>query len=374
MPHSSGGGGGSFGGGGGSFDSGSSGSDSVHYSNNPFPGADQYVYYHHGSPHYFYTDVDPTKKPSPLRFLLLLIYLPFLAALLPMAKGIINIPKKLPIDYNTAIVINDDADVITDEAKLASSLEAFLDKTGIAPAVVTVDNETWQANYADLETYAYDWYVDNFPDENHWLIMYSEPQDPVQGDRYYWEGMQGDNTDNIITTQAAEGFNNNLNNLLAQGDRPDVSGSISKAFDDLTPTLMKVTFRPQILFMGILFFGFIIFHALGMTGVIGSRRKYRNAVQVVKGAKEVQCSACSGKYMSGTVETCPYCGAPVSGVEDIRIRTDADEPVKISQPYMSDDTYDYSSGQKVRAEDIDDSELPLSQRVKGIFKPKDDIE
>ena len=77
MPHSSGGGsssGGSHGGSSSHSSSGSSGS-SVRRSRNPFVGGIRYVYYdRHSAPHYFYSTGE---KHSKLRYLILLLYIPF---------------------------------------------------------------------------------------------------------------------------------------------------------------------------------------------------------------------------------------------------------------------------------------------------------
>ena len=89
MPHSSGGGSHSGGSHGGSHHSshshGGSGRSSRHVRSTYFPDARRYVYYDHHRPVYVYADYDITEKRSPLRFLMLLFYLPVL-----MIAGIIT--------------------------------------------------------------------------------------------------------------------------------------------------------------------------------------------------------------------------------------------------------------------------------------------
>ena len=62
--------------------------------------------------------------------------------------------------------------------------------------------------YKDLEKYAYDLYVNTYDDEYHWVIIYSEPKnaDPNFND-WYFEGMQGDFTDPILSTSVTRKFN-----------------------------------------------------------------------------------------------------------------------------------------------------------------------
>ena len=62
--------------------------------------------------------------------------------------------SNLAADYDTAIVVRDEINVLGDTEKLKRSLEAFFNKTGITPAVFTVHNEEWQNTYDGLENYA----------------------------------------------------------------------------------------------------------------------------------------------------------------------------------------------------------------------------
>ena len=139
MPHSS--GGGSHGGGshGGSHHSshshGGSGRSSRHVRSTYFPDARRYVYYDHHRPVYVYADH----------------------------------PHKLPQNYDYKIVVEDKANVLGNTAELRNSLVAFYNRTGISPAVITVENSDWQGYYSDFENYAYDLYVNHFTDESHWL-------------------------------------------------------------------------------------------------------------------------------------------------------------------------------------------------------------
>ena len=175
MPHSSGGGshsGGSHSGSGFSGSSSSSGGSSAkHIKHTSFPGARRYVYYENYRPVYVYADYDITEKRSPLRFLMLLFYLPFILFTFSMFAEAYHHPHKLPQNYDYKIVVEDKANVLGNTAELRNSLVAFYNRTGISPAVITVENSDWQGIYSDLENYAYDLYVNHFADESHWLIV-----------------------------------------------------------------------------------------------------------------------------------------------------------------------------------------------------------
>ncbi len=264
MPHSS--GGGSHGGGGhsgGSHGGGSRGSSRPSISSSPYPGARRYRYYRHGRYHYFYTSRSG-RIFHPARLLIGLIYLPFL---IPMSLGLASTFKShMVVDRN--IIIKDEANVLTDEAALNQSLNRFLDKTRITPAVITVNNDEWQGSYSDLEQYAYERYLSEFNDENHWLIIYSQPEihnsDFIE---WYWEGMQGDNTDPVLTTTVTGKFNTDFQQRLEQNG--DVSESLAASFDIATGAAKQQgplpPFSAVAPYLGAL--AFLCFHGYFMIGL-----------------------------------------------------------------------------------------------------------
>lgn len=251
--------------------------------------------------------------------------------------------QKLSTDYNTTIVIKDNAKVLDKEGELKRSLEAFLDKTGVTPAVMTVNNEDWEDNYATLNDYAYDLYVNNFSDEKHWLVVYSEPQNPDPDfNDWYWEGMIGDDCGRIITDSKEDYFTDTLDKKITARSQYSVSEAIIYAFNDLSGTITESkgdvkAILPVFIFLFIIF---IIF-CLVVRAVI---RRLRNIVrgvsnniisdsaqfgQFVSGAanntnnstnsnsfnsnvninRTVKCAYCDGEYMAGSTNVCPHCGA-----------------------------------------------------------------
>jgi hypothetical protein len=154
--------------------------------------------------------------------------------------------------------------------------------------------------------------VNKFTDEKHWLIVYSEQEQGGQSfNNWYWEGMQGDDTDPIITEKLAGDFTNNLHKLLLANSRYTVSEAIQEAFNKLTPTIMNPSMDFSTLGGGALFMAFICFHAYFMVGFNPKAKKYRTATKCPIILEEDVCEYCNGVYVIGTCISCPHCGAPV---------------------------------------------------------------
>lgn len=277
-------------------------------------GMQGYVYYDHHRPVYVYADYDITEKRSPLRFLMLLFYLPFILFTFSMFAEAYHHPHKLPQNYDYKIVVEDKANVLGNTAELRNSLVAFYNRTGISPAVITVENSDWQGVYSDLENYAYDLYVNHFADESHWLIVYSTPDGYSSSDGFedwYWEGMQGNDTDDVLTKSVTNSFNDELQKNLTARTRYTVSSAISTSFDDLTPTVMKSKVNWTMLFTSIAILAFVCLHACLMIGINPKARKYAKAKPCSDAAQEKACEYCGYTYVVDTCTECPHCGAPI---------------------------------------------------------------
>ena len=275
MPHSSGGGshgGGSHGGGSHHSHSGGRGSG-YSTSRSYFPGARRYRYRHHGTDRYIYSDRDPAKQFSPLRLLIGLFYLPFIG----VAIFLIGTPFKSMLGLNkpadTEIIIKDEAEVLSGNTELMKSLDAFYEKSGIVPAVITVNESVWK-NRGDLENYAYNRYLAEFDDEMHWLIVFSAPEDE---ENWSFEGIQGNDTDPILTENVTARFNSTLV-LNFNNEDMSIEKAIADSFDSITPGLKKPgikAYLPQ-LAPGLFVLAFVSFHAYFMLGL--NELKYRKAV------------------------------------------------------------------------------------------------
>lgn len=365
MPHSSGGGshsGGSHSGSGFSSSSSSSGGSSAkHIKHTSFPGARRYVYYENYHPVYVYADYDIRKGTASGKVWSII------GSAVSLLFGIMLIalcydkPQKMDTSPSYHCEIKDTAGVIDDMDKVQNAivdfydetgipveimtvnnedwqgsyskleefaydmyvtefddeehwLVAFYNRTGISPAVITVENSDWQGVYSDLENYAYDLYVNHFADESHWLIVYSTPDGYSSSDGFedwYWEGMQGNDTDDVLTKSVTNSFNDELQKNLTARTRYTVSSAISTSFDDLTPTVMKSKVNWTMLFTSIAILAFVCLHACLMIGINPKARKYAKAKPCSDAAQEKACEYCGYTYVVDTCTECPHCGAPI---------------------------------------------------------------
>lgn len=323
MPHSSGGGshsGGSSGSSGGSSfgSSSSSSSSSYHTSTTYFSGAYKYVKYHDGKADCVYSE-NPnlnSKGPGPIKYLILLIYIPFIVSGLGIMGQSASMPRRINTYYAEPVTVKDDIDVINDEDALKETLYEFYAKTGVPVTIMTKDNEEWKPHYNALEYYAYDLYVNTYKDEDHWLIVYSS--DGSVFNDWYFEGMQGDNTDKVLTKEITGKFNANLYKYLLNRNY-SVDNAFIKAFGDIYPDLMKFKINKGSLGFCIVWFGFIGGHMCLMLRGLSRKNIYEDYVKIPEGPKEqskdsleLRCEYCNGIYYKGTVTSCPHCGAPVA--------------------------------------------------------------
>lgn len=331
MPHSSGGsshssGGHSGGGGsshssGGSSHSGGSSSSSynrVSFKENSFAGATRYVHYSNGSSKIVYANKKELKRADAPRWFCGIFYIPFIVAIFVMLFQSITFVRKLDT-YRQTSTIQDSLNILGDEADmvdLKNAIRNFYDKTGISICVVTISNEKWKENYSSLEDFAYDYYVSNIYDEDHWVLAYSQQEDINFSDKdfvdWYYEGMQGDNTDAIINAKFLDRFNSEMQKNLTRVDGQNIAKAISKTISNnlaYIPVnklhIVWVNLGPALIMMA-----FISFHAYFMifAGTGTYKKEYK---ECPKGAEPKNCEYCGGLYYLGTVTKCPHCNAPI---------------------------------------------------------------
>ncbi|MGN1089730.1 MAG: hypothetical protein ACI4Q6_04955 [Huintestinicola sp.] len=224
MPHGSGGGshhGGSHRSHHSSHRSGGSSGSSVQFSKKPFKNCRRFRYFDsRGRAKYVYASSVPRRQSIFTLIFLIIFLIPFLAFTVIMAAFLHMQSKpleKLSSDYIcSGTHISDTIGVINNETQLEQTLKDFEELTGICPYIRTVHDSEWENNYDDLELYAYSVYVNTFKDEQHFLIVYSEP-DIIPEDGFVdwsWEGMQGDDTDPILTEASFRSFQTDLMNNL----------------------------------------------------------------------------------------------------------------------------------------------------------------
>ena len=217
----------------------------------------RYVYYHRNTPNYVYAGSD--FKPGFTLFKVLFIIIILAAGFFLLRRAIPHVPKY----SDHKIVIKDEVNVIGNKDDIMPELEAFQKKTGITPSIITIPNEKWMSGYASLEDYAYDRYLSEFSDEMHWLIVYSQP-DIKQSKRmyWYWEGMQGDNTDNVLTSSYTKHFNSLFQAYLSDNESFDTS--VARSFNYLTNNISMAP-DPVDLIAPILLFLFAVILLIRMT-------------------------------------------------------------------------------------------------------------
>lgn len=269
MPSSHGGGssggGGSFGGGGGFRSSGSGNSQTKYSKNKPFRGARRYYYVNAmGVTHSFYYAGVPKK-----RSLTSVIIPPILFVLVGIVMATIIftmvIPAKLKPSKCTfsGVYISDQDDLFSDreEELLKESFKAFYDKTGIEPYLYAFESSNLPSKYGSetnqkaMEDYAYDIYVNTFPDEGHFMILYSETRNSDEITDWIWVDMAGDDTNDLIDDSAFVDFQSSMQRYLRNDSIPN-GEAIAKSFDESTKTIMKPSVL-QLLFLSIFFLFFL---------------------------------------------------------------------------------------------------------------------
>ncbi len=246
-----------------------SGTKLARYSQKPFLNARRFRYYDKkGTEKYLYCDRIPKRMKIGELILHLVVYLPFfLMGYLVVATNlyIFMPPKPLePVYETTDVHINDGIGVIEDENGLEDILQQFEETTGISPYVMTVYDSEWQGKYDELWEYAYYIYLNKFSDEQHFLIVYSEPENAEELEfvDWSWEGIQGDETDPILTETNVDRFEedlhkNFLNNKISVGE------AFEKAFEESLTYMMEYNYMADavvtiiillIMFLFILYF------------------------------------------------------------------------------------------------------------------------
>ncbi len=338
MPHSSGGGSrssGSFSGSsgssgswghGGSRSSGASGKTPT-VSDEYQKGYHRYVLYHDNTADYFYSSGPISRKDSRIGLgaVILRLILIALGSLFVWVfiSDWIHVPQKLPMDYaQTDLRIEDTAGILSldDKRLLNESFREFQAVSGVTPAILTVRPEDWQEHYDSFSVFAFEAYVTRFSDESHWLFCYSgDPE--ADFDDWVWEGMQGDDTDAVLSPRVTERFTDCVQKNLYARNRCSVGEAFSLGIQEILPGLMRTSFQPMAEDAVYVLTYFAILIALPVFLTVSELRKKsplrgkENAIRCPSDegdVKEDSCAWCGGLYVHGIHIRCPHCGAPVS--------------------------------------------------------------
>ena len=319
MPHSSGGGHGGGGHGGGFHGGhGGSGSSAPRLYRSYRPGYHRYSYMLGGRTRYVYGD-DSFLKRNPfsrcIGFWLSLI----ICLLMPGIMFGLDSEHSAHLSMKGThdVKILDSASVFTDaeEAQLYSECEKFYAKSDISITVLTVKNNAWYFN-GSLEQYAYNTYVTKFgTDETRWLIVYSTPDTP--DGKWYWEGMQGDNTDDRLTEARANKFNKDFQKRLEKGEAPGTA--LAASISSLTGYIDKFVINWSNVFMylfigGICALIFMTSMGFGLPDALGKK---------LTDSPTYTCPYCYRSGYSNSVTRCPSCNRLLNGEEDDPLENDS---------------------------------------------------
>ncbi len=325
MPHSS--GGGSHGGGshGGSHGGGSSSRSSTYFSG----AAHHYAYYKKGRVHHLYTKEPITPESvAKRRHVYKVARICWAIAYTILTAGLVltllteraTTPTTGYDDHH--IYILDDAHIFTEEEKddLYEAMERFREESNVTPCVLTVMNDEWKGRYVSLEKYAYDEYLNMFDDEMHWLLVYSTDNDPGWED-WYWEGMQGDDTDPVLTEYNTRIFRETFQKYLTKKN-VSVADAFVKSFDtmldglyDRHVSIIKIILSVAFLMLHAGFVYLIIYMTTGL-GIDDEAASFE-LPQPEKRFLEDRCQYCGGMFVHGIHISCPHCGGALPPAEGL---------------------------------------------------------
>lgn len=330
MPHSSGGGshsGGSHGGSshhssGGSSHSYSSGGSSgpnplldSKFSRKPYKGANKYVLYNRrGKMKYVYHEGRITAPDWTLTIVSILIMSLIFVPIIWFASKFAYY-KPTPIDlnsYNSEIIIDDHIGII-DETSMEESLQDFRTTTGVTPSVEVVYDSEWIDDYESLEGFAYNEYLRFFDDEKHWLFVISYP-DEFRSQSFVdwkWEGMIGDSVYMAISSKKEAVFTDIFQKHMVRSTPEELQPAINKAFDEFTPLAMEVEIGRIAMAIAIIMLGLYLLCCRYFIKNHFDHVRMQKAYHVKGNSVQLECAYCGCMYISGTISTCPHCGAPI---------------------------------------------------------------
>lgn len=332
MPHS-GGGGSSSGGcsssssGGGSY---SGGSSRPAMSKTYYSGATRYVYYYDNKPHTYYADKPYNPKNEArhkifFAILWLLFTIPIFMTSFKIQSG------KLPLNYDSAIYIEDNIGIINNKDVLTDYLEDFREQSGVSVSVITESLNT-ETMGTTCENKAYNRYVDMWDDESHWLIYYMGDKTD-RSDDWQWNLMCGDDCVKVLSTEQENKFTEEFHRRLVASNRYPFEDCIIESLK-----LLKINTGTRLVYkdgvnvngvesggqtvdlpfiaMAVLFIGVgIVLLINGIKELLypsDEQKAQMNAIEINRKEKRIKCEYCGRYYYKNSVVECPYCGAPVN--------------------------------------------------------------
>jgi hypothetical protein len=237
-----------------------------------FDKSKRFIYYRNDKPVYVYSNIDLTQKKMSRKIAIMLLILSILIICLPISILIVRsiFPKPIQGTEKYDIVINDDVGILKNRKELTEELKKFKEATGIVPAITTINNVKVLRGYKTIENFTYSLYMQNFIDEVHWLIVYSEANNEGE-----WEiaEIQGHDADSILTIKTVKKFENSLKSNLNAISGESKTDAFLNAFKELNNIVMKpsISIEYLVLLIGLILFIFFIIrglnHYIGWFGV-----------------------------------------------------------------------------------------------------------
>ena len=318
MPHS--GGGGSAGGG---FHSGSSSSrmssSGMRGNNMPprrrstvfFPGAYTYLYYRNRRPYYYYSNYDLREDRRNSRVsIVILAIVALLFGLLSfnlVKKGTSDDAYVIKGNDSYSIIIKDSNNLLEDKESLKIGLEQVQKQSGTVLSVMAVTKDEWSSRYDSLEDYAYELYVNNFTDEDHYLIVYSVVADNT--DIYAFETIVGDNYSSYIDYDVEDNFSRQISRNLESGE--NITTAILDATNYLSSAVQEGVKedRSSAKVIGIVLGVIALISIIGAVFKFIDTNKQSEYVRVDKDNEQgMNCPYCGERLLTNKLSKCPFCG------------------------------------------------------------------
>ncbi len=291
----------------------------MRFGNRYYRGANRYVYYRSGMPQYYFSDRPYTLQNAKSEKIKM-FFSSLISAILAVIFGISgynSIPQKVKTDYNTEILINDAAGLLsgTEETDMKEAFLSFQSKTGVTPAFFTINIEELRTKGRDLHNYAYNLYINTFDDEKHWLIVYCSDN---AEQTWSWEGMIGDDCGSMITADLENQFTKHLQSGLTSNSKT-LSASVIEAFTQVGQQSGKIPGKKISTLIFVIAAGaFELFFSVKQFKKAAKNKPEDdpriNALQCPTAETEpetIKCEYCGGEFVAAMHTSCPHCGASV---------------------------------------------------------------
>ena len=302
----------------------------VTYSSNMFEGATKYSYMEDGEKEYIFVngDVDNLELDSSFRTLLkstlqleykttICLIITIILAVVSIVSSL-DIPHKLKLqEAHPTIYLEDNIGVLQDTEELIASAETFAKKTGLVPAVMTVDTGVWYGKWASLEFYAWEQYSKLFDDEYHILFVYSLPVG-AEFEDWEWVAIYGDDSLECFSDQRVSMLERSVQDGLYKGNvGKGFTSALNKSAEDYGKVLASESTPIVAIVFGILPVILFLYLIARIAHVKKLRELEFEFIKKLTPEKPHTCEYCRGTYWIDGLTKCPHCGAPIGKYREL---------------------------------------------------------